>query len=299
MARGAGPLGWSVRQVPLADGGEGLLDALASLGGERRRWRWRVPSAGRWWPSGCRSVTGGGGGDGPGLRAAAGRRGGGERPPGGDDPGYGPAHRGRGPVAVGCRGRPGGRGGAGDGGGGPRWVGDHRWRVGARWRPSRRRGGWAAWSWSVRATSTSGSSRPRPGSGPRRGPIRSRWRSSRPGWTRWPTATSTATGSTCGPCPGPGPPGGSGEPSSPSGAASGRATTVVTELLGFGEALHRQPGGGHRRGGLRRHLPVGQGGGLGAARRHAGRVCLRWWWPARCRPRRRRRPRRPGPRWSR
>ena len=35
MARGAASLGWSVRQVPLADGGEGLLDALASLGGDR------------------------------------------------------------------------------------------------------------------------------------------------------------------------------------------------------------------------------------------------------------------------
>ena len=36
MARGASALGWSPRQLPLADGGEGLLDALGSLGGERR-----------------------------------------------------------------------------------------------------------------------------------------------------------------------------------------------------------------------------------------------------------------------
>ena len=36
MARGASPLGWAVRQIPLADGGEGLLDALGTLGGERR-----------------------------------------------------------------------------------------------------------------------------------------------------------------------------------------------------------------------------------------------------------------------
>ena len=36
MARGASALGWSARQLPLADGGEGLLDALGSLGGERR-----------------------------------------------------------------------------------------------------------------------------------------------------------------------------------------------------------------------------------------------------------------------
>ncbi len=35
MARGASSLGWSVRQMPLADGGEGLLDALTPLGGER------------------------------------------------------------------------------------------------------------------------------------------------------------------------------------------------------------------------------------------------------------------------
>jgi glycerate 2-kinase len=33
MARGASSLGWSVRQVPLSDGGEGLLDALGALGG--------------------------------------------------------------------------------------------------------------------------------------------------------------------------------------------------------------------------------------------------------------------------
>jgi glycerate 2-kinase len=36
MARGAASLGWSARQLPLADGGEGLLDALSSLGGRRR-----------------------------------------------------------------------------------------------------------------------------------------------------------------------------------------------------------------------------------------------------------------------
>ena len=35
MDRGAASLGWSVRQIPLADGGEGLLDALSALGGER------------------------------------------------------------------------------------------------------------------------------------------------------------------------------------------------------------------------------------------------------------------------
>jgi glycerate kinase len=36
VAAGASPLGWAVRQLPLADGGEGLLDALGALGGERR-----------------------------------------------------------------------------------------------------------------------------------------------------------------------------------------------------------------------------------------------------------------------
>jgi glycerate 2-kinase len=35
IARGASPLGWSVHQLPLADGGEGLLDALDALGGTR------------------------------------------------------------------------------------------------------------------------------------------------------------------------------------------------------------------------------------------------------------------------
>ena len=35
VARGAFPLGWTVRQIPLADGGEGLLDSLGALGGER------------------------------------------------------------------------------------------------------------------------------------------------------------------------------------------------------------------------------------------------------------------------
>jgi glycerate kinase len=35
MARGAGCLGWTVEQLPLADGGEGLLEALAPLGGTR------------------------------------------------------------------------------------------------------------------------------------------------------------------------------------------------------------------------------------------------------------------------
>ncbi len=33
ISRGAVPLGWSVRQLPLSDGGEGLLDALSELGG--------------------------------------------------------------------------------------------------------------------------------------------------------------------------------------------------------------------------------------------------------------------------
>ncbi len=36
MARGASTLGWSAHRIPLADGGEGLLDALSSLGGRRR-----------------------------------------------------------------------------------------------------------------------------------------------------------------------------------------------------------------------------------------------------------------------
>ena len=36
MARGAESLGWSVRQMPLADGGEGLLEALGPRGGTRR-----------------------------------------------------------------------------------------------------------------------------------------------------------------------------------------------------------------------------------------------------------------------
>ncbi len=35
MARGASALGWSTRQLPLADGGEGLLEALGAVGGER------------------------------------------------------------------------------------------------------------------------------------------------------------------------------------------------------------------------------------------------------------------------
>ncbi len=35
MARGAASLGWTTRQIPLADGGEGLLEALDSVGGER------------------------------------------------------------------------------------------------------------------------------------------------------------------------------------------------------------------------------------------------------------------------
>ena len=35
IERGASPFGWSVRQLPLADGGEGLLDALGALGGTR------------------------------------------------------------------------------------------------------------------------------------------------------------------------------------------------------------------------------------------------------------------------
>jgi glycerate 2-kinase len=33
IARGASSRGWSVREMPLADGGEGLIDALAGLGG--------------------------------------------------------------------------------------------------------------------------------------------------------------------------------------------------------------------------------------------------------------------------
>ena len=33
ISRAASPLGWSVRQLPLADGGEGLLDVLVGLGG--------------------------------------------------------------------------------------------------------------------------------------------------------------------------------------------------------------------------------------------------------------------------
>ena len=37
MARGASSLGWSVRQVPLSDGGEGLVDALARPGDVRER----------------------------------------------------------------------------------------------------------------------------------------------------------------------------------------------------------------------------------------------------------------------
>ena len=37
MARGAAALGWSVRQVPLSDGGEGLLDALAGPDDVRER----------------------------------------------------------------------------------------------------------------------------------------------------------------------------------------------------------------------------------------------------------------------
>ncbi len=37
MARGASALGWSVRQVPLSDGGEGLLDALAGPDDVRER----------------------------------------------------------------------------------------------------------------------------------------------------------------------------------------------------------------------------------------------------------------------
>jgi glycerate kinase len=36
MARAAEPLGWRVHQLPLADGGEGLLEALDQLGGVRR-----------------------------------------------------------------------------------------------------------------------------------------------------------------------------------------------------------------------------------------------------------------------
>jgi glycerate kinase len=35
MARGAAPFGWTVHQVPLADGGEGLLEVLDGLGGTR------------------------------------------------------------------------------------------------------------------------------------------------------------------------------------------------------------------------------------------------------------------------
>ena len=35
MARGASSLGWSTRQIPLADGGEGLLEALGSVADER------------------------------------------------------------------------------------------------------------------------------------------------------------------------------------------------------------------------------------------------------------------------
>ena len=35
MARGVSSRGWAVRQLPLSDGGEGLLDALSPLGGER------------------------------------------------------------------------------------------------------------------------------------------------------------------------------------------------------------------------------------------------------------------------
>lgn len=36
MSAGGSAAGWSVRQVPLSDGGEGLLDVLERLGGERR-----------------------------------------------------------------------------------------------------------------------------------------------------------------------------------------------------------------------------------------------------------------------
>ncbi len=36
IARGASPWGWAVHQMPLADGGEGLLDALDEFGGSRR-----------------------------------------------------------------------------------------------------------------------------------------------------------------------------------------------------------------------------------------------------------------------
>ena len=35
MARGGSSAGWSTRQIPLSDGGEGLLEALESVGGER------------------------------------------------------------------------------------------------------------------------------------------------------------------------------------------------------------------------------------------------------------------------
>jgi glycerate kinase len=35
MARGASSSGWEVRQVPLSDGGDGLLEVLGTLGGER------------------------------------------------------------------------------------------------------------------------------------------------------------------------------------------------------------------------------------------------------------------------
>ncbi len=96
-ARAPSSLGWSVRQVPLSDGGEGLLDVLGELGAATGDRRGGGPA--RPVPSGRSGSLGEPGRhrDGTGLRPVAGRRGRRQRSGAGHDPWDRPAHRGRGP----------------------------------------------------------------------------------------------------------------------------------------------------------------------------------------------------------
>ena len=227
MARGASALGWSASQLPLADGGEGLLDALGSLGGERRTVEVEGPLgrpvAAEWLLVGNLAVVEMA--QASGLLLAGGAA--------GNDP-LGATTRGTGQLIVAAA-------------------------RAARWPPPvgrtvptvpRRR--WS-WDWAGSATTDGGRGalaaveeaggtrgcdpgrglrrrrrlrrgrRPvRPSEGRR---TRPRWSSSPPGSRTWPVATGGATGSTCGRWRGPGPPVGWVEPSPSSAAASGRATT--------------------------------------------------------------------------
>ena len=267
------PLGWSARRLPLADGGEGLLDALGSLGGERRTVEVEGPLgrpvAAEWLLVGNLAVVEMA--QASGLVLAGGAA--------GNDP-LGATTRGTGQLIVAAararRPPPAGRTGCRrsvrrDGGGGTGRARPPPTAGGARWPPSRRRGASGGWPWSGPATSTSASSRPPPGSAPRRAPTRPRWSSSAPGSRTWPVATSDRYGVDVRAVAGSGAAGGLGGAIAALGGRLRSGYDVVTELLGFERRPGLQPGRGDRRGGLRRHLAAGQGGRLGAGRRLGGR----------------------------